>query len=547
MIEPRTNLPVGRQGNKTNERKQSFFRKKELFCATTLSSFLFFLFSFVSFSQENVATLQGTALHNSIRLSYIPVQMPTDFDSHLKPTMGVFGLHYQVPVNNWLYGGVGMYTAVIGDQGGLFALDVAVGINTKIYNNLSIDVNFHFGGGGGYRYLVNDGAFVNPNIGLHYKRKNYSFGVQYSHLNFYTGKIKSNSVAFFVEFPSVLRFANYKEAQKTFVSENISIDNFWKKPATKNVQQVRFDFFFPIGKSKKDNNNNQAPLTNTLYAIGFEYQKYLNEKTFAFVHLDAIYKGLTAGFMDLFIGGGYNVYQNKQVTLFGKLALGAAGGRIAPEGGLMIYPSTGIDINFTQNIALSTHAGYYRALDGDLEAYTLGFGFKYIGLSGGTQHKSKEAFTHLKTQGIRVGIQNQTYLKANRMSKAPVDLQLIALQFNYDLSKTFYLIGEAGFAYDGESGGYAHGLVGLGIYSPRFLNNNMQAYLEGVVGAAGGGGVDTDEGIVIRPTIGLSYAISNAISVYSSFGKMSSPTGNLSATNINIGLSFGLSTLSVRK
>jgi hypothetical protein len=439
-----------------------------------------------------------------------------------------------------------MYAAITGDQGGLFALDVAVGINTKIYNNLFIDANFHFGGGG-YRYLVNDGAFINPNIGLHYKKKKYSFGVQYSHLNFYTGKIKSNSISFFVEFPSVLRFTNYKEAQKTFAVANISPDNFWKKPATKNVQQVRFDFFFPIGNSRKDNNNKQAPLTNTLYAVGFEYQKYLNEKTFAFVHLDAIYKGLTAGFMDLFIGAGYNAYQNKQITFFGKLALGAAGGRIAPEGGLMIYPSTGIDFNFTKNIALSTHAGYLKALDGDLEAYTLGFGFKYIGLSGGTQNKAKENYTHIKTQGIRVGIQNQTYLKANRMNRVPIDLQLIALQFNYNLSTTFYLIGEAGFAYDGESGGYAHGLVGLGMYSPRFLNNNMQAHLEGVAGAAGGGGVDTDEGIVIRPTIGLSYAISDAISVYSSIGKMISPTGNLSATNINIGLNFGLATLSVRK
>lgn len=546
MIEPRTNLPAGRQGSKINKLKHSFFRKKELFCFTILSSFLFFLFSFASFSQENISTLQGTALHNTIRLSYIPVQMPTDFDTNLKPTMGLFGLHYQVPINNWLYGGIGMYAAITGDQGGLFALDVAVGINTKIYNNLFIDANFHFGGGG-YRYLVNDGAFINPNIGLHYKKKKYSFGVQYSHLNFYTGKIKSNSISFFVEFPSVLRFTNYKEAQKTFAVANISPDNFWKKPATKNVQQVRFDFFFPIGNSRKDNNNKQAPLTNTLYAVGFEYQKYLNEKTFAFVHLDAIYKGLTAGFMDLFIGAGYNAYQNKQITFFGKLALGAAGGRIAPEGGLMIYPSTGIDFNFTKNIALSTHAGYLKALDGDLEAYTLGFGFKYIGLSGGTQNKAKENYTHIKTQGIRVGIQNQTYLKANRMNRVPIDLQLIALQFNYNLSTTFYLIGEAGFAYDGESGGYAHGLVGLGMYSPRFLNNNMQAHLEGVAGAAGGGGVDTDEGIVIRPTIGLSYAISDAISVYSSIGKMISPTGNLSATNINIGLNFGLATLSVRK
>ena len=35
----------------------------------------------------------------------------------------------------------------------------------------------------------------------------------------------------------------------------------------------------------------------------------------------------------------------------------------------------------------------------------------------------------------------------------------------YDINKRFYLAGEASFAYEGESGGYAHGIFGLGIRS----------------------------------------------------------------------------------
>lgn len=503
------------------------------------------LFSLHSFAQKNIANLQGKELQNRIQFNFIPVQMPTDFNRNLDPIMGLVGVHYQIPINDWWYGGIAMHAALTGDQGGLFTLGAELGIQQKMYKNIYFDANFHFGGGGGYRYLINDGAFINPNIGLFYKRKQYNFGIQFSHLHFYTGEIKSNSLSFFISIPSILRFANYQEANKTFAETNNSNVHFWKKSASKNVQQIRFDFLFPIGNSKRDD---LSPLTNTLSVLGFEYQKHLNPKTFIFVHTDAIYKGLRAGFMDLFLGVGYHPYQSKYFDFFTKLALGAAGGRVAPEGGLMVYPSAGIDFKINSSFALSTHAGYYRALDGDLEAYSLGFGLKYIGLNNGTLNSSEEEkYTNFKTQGIRVSFQNQTYFKVQKTDSPTVDLQLLGLQFNVDLSKTFYLIGEAGFAYDGESGGYAHGLAGLGMYSPYFFNQKFRGHLEAVIGAAGGAGVATGEGVVVRPTIGLSYAISNGMSITASAGKMKALSGNLNSTNINIGLSFGLSTLTAKK
>ena len=501
-----------------------------------------FLYTHTSFSQENIATLKGTVLKNAIRLNFIPVQMPTDFDSSLKPTMGLMGLQYQIPINNWLYGGVGMYAAVTGDQGGLFTLGVTLGINKQLYNNFYLDASFHFGGGGGYRYLINDGAFINPNIGLQYKQEKFNVGIQYSHVNFYSGEIKSNSVSFFIEIPSVLKFTDYSNAQKDFIASSLTDTDFWKTPVTKNVQQLRFDFFKPIGNSRKDNANNQEPLTETLAVLGFEYQKYISNTTFVFAHTDAIYKGLRAGFMDLFFGVGYHPYQSKNINLFTKLAIGAAGGRIAPEGGLMIYPSAGIDFKISNKIALSSHAGYYRAIAGDLEAYTFGFGIKYLGANGGTENH-----TSFRTQGIRIGIQNQTYLNVLKTDSPTIDLQLLGLQVNFDLNTTFYLIGEVGFAYDGKSGGYAHGMAGIGVYSPYFLKNKVRAHFEAMAGAAGGAGVDTGEGIVIRPSIGLSYTLTNAVSLQSSIGKFITPFGELKSTNISIGLSFGLATLSAKK
>ena len=66
-----------------------------------------------------------------------------------------------------------------------------------------------------------------------------------------------------------------------------------------------------------------------------------------------------------------------------------------------------------------------------------------------------------------------------------------------------------------------------------------------MVETTGDAGVATDEGIVTRPSIRLSYKLTNAVSLQSSIGKLMTPFGELKS--INIGLSFGLITLSARK
>lgn len=503
---------------------------------------LFILFfTLNSFSQEkNLSDFKGKTINGALRTSFIPVQMPTDFDTSLDKTMGLLGIHYQLYTNQCFYLGAAMKAAMTGDQGGLFTLGVEAGSSNKLIGKLYSDVNLHFAGGGGYRYLVNGGAMINANIGLAYKTKDYSFGVQYSHVDFFTGEIKSNSVSFYVEIPTFIRTANYKDANLDFYSDKNN--SFWNQVAVNSVQQVRFDFFYPIGKSKKDNGET---LDNTLYVLGFEYQKYLGENYFLYAHTDAIYNGLRAGFMDLFVGAGYNFYRSKNFNLFGKLGIGAAGGRIAPEGGVTTYPSAGFDVHLSDKFSLSGHGGYYRALDGDFEAYTLGFGLKYKSITGGTKNALGESYTKFKTQGIRVSVEQQTYKNVKKTDARTTDLQQIALKVGYDISERFYLVGEASFAYEGESGGYAHGLVGVGYETPKFLNN-LSLFTELMTGAAGGGGVDTGEGIVVRPLAGLNYHLSNNLELHGSLGLKTAPFGGINTTNYNVGISYRFATLSAK-
>ena len=134
-----------------------------------MKNILFLILVFValiSFGQDyTLDDLKGKELHNRIRLNYILIDQPNITYGNgytLDPNMGFWGLNYYFPLNDWLYTGAGFHGAAYGDQGGLFTLGVNLGINFSIFKNLYFDANLHFGGGGGFRSLVNGGGLLYP-------------------------------------------------------------------------------------------------------------------------------------------------------------------------------------------------------------------------------------------------------------------------------------------------------------------------------------------------------------------------------------------------
>ena len=521
--------------------------------------FLFFvIISLQSIAQRyTIDNIETKSLTNFIRLNHIFIDQPditytySDGSTYdLQPRMGLFGINYNVPLNNWLYTGAGFHGASFGDQGGLFTLGVNLGVNFPLYKNLYFDANVHFGGGGGFRSLVNGGAILYPNAGLQYKTDDFAFGVQYGIVDFLSGIQGGENVSFFIEIPTTVRKGSYEDAGKEFVVTDTD-DVFWQKPAVKSAQLVKFDFFFPRGRTRNDgigNFNNTTPIDQTLYIIGFEYQKYLTNNFFLYAHVDTMYKGLRAGFMDVFFGAGKNYFQSKYFNFFVKFGLGAAGGRIFPENGATMYPSAGFDYKLSDNFALTFHGGYHRSIGASFEAVTAGVSLKYLNLTGGIYDPySNDRIATIKTQGVQLSVQNQTYFDVAILDRADNTLQQIALKINYDLSRRFYVSGEASFAYDGGSGGYAHGIFGLGIKSNKFLKDKFSLYAETAAGVAGGGGVDSGEGVLIRPSIGINYHMVKDFDFTISAGQMWSPFGNVNSTNLNVGVTYGLSLLNSKK
>ncbi|WP_010134754.1 hypothetical protein [Ochrovirga pacifica] len=505
---------------------------------------LVFLYSCLSSAQSDLSIFTKK---NRVRLNYMVLKMPYDFNAKDKK-MALGGLHYQIPITNKFYLGTNTHAALFGDQGGLFTLGIEIGLRQPIFKNLSLDTNLDFGGGGGYRSLINKGAYINPNIGLAYQFKNITFGAQYSHFNFYTGSIKDNSVSLFLEFSTKIQTALYSEKNNSYDLNNVN-----KLNNKKSAFAIKLDQYFPFGRTRKDFEHNSELLRNTLYLLGFEYQKYINQNTFVFIHSDAVYSGLVAGFMDIFGGIGYEPIQTNHFNIFTKLAIGSAGGRVRAEGGATMYPSLGIDYHISSKTSLFAHVGYTRALDGYFEAYTMGGGIKFS-----TQPQKVQELTPTKiyTKGVRVSMQHQTYLDIKRQVREPLDqLHLLALQFNYDLNKSLYLIAQTAFAYESRyngsnfesakwgAGGYADGMIGMGVYSPIFAKGKIQPFAEVLIGAGGGAGIDAGGGIISKVKVGSYYKLTSHLSLIVSGGKVISPFANVNSNNINIGFSVNFSTL----
>ena len=70
------------------------------------------------------------------------------------------------------------------------------------------------------------------------------------------------------------------------------------------------------------------------------------------------------------------------------------------------------------------------------------------------------------------------------------------------------------------------GIFGLGIRSNLFLKNKISMFTELMGGVAGGAGVDTGEGVLIRPTGGFNYHISDSLTFNIAIGQTSTPFGN---------------------
>ena len=339
---------------------------------------------------------------------------------------------------------------------------------------------------------------------------------------------------FGLQIPIHFSSASIENSEKEFTFKELKTSSWDQKPS-------RTSFMLHLNNLSVIGNSNLAG--NTIRLAGFEINSYINKNWFYFAKFDGAYDGIRAGYMDILLGAGYQFsFNNNNTNILTKFGMGAGGGGgVDSQGGVLIYPDISLEHQILKNTYLSINKGLMMSPNSYFKTSTFGIGVKYYSNINGISTTSKDKRVVFK--GIEVIVKHDVYLNAQRMTNPTENLHQISLQLNYKLNKNIYLAGQTSFANFGNAGAYAEGIVGVGLQSNYFMNNKINIFLQGLAGGAGGGNIDTGEGLILKPSLGFNYKLNKKIALRTSAGFIKAIGGALSSPSINIGVSYRLSFL----
>lgn len=508
---------------------------KKIFLAILLS------FVFVKATSQEKEIPQAKSQRGFLAFDFLSINMPEDPRIINEPNMGFAGIHYNLNFNNF-YSGIGIYGSISGVRGGFFTLGINAGYKYFLNEKLFLDTGFHFGAGGGAAAADGGGAFILPHLNLGYQFKDFSLTGGYSYINFFDGGlIKGSQFNVGVQFPLDFNYAAHEHLEQRFTTNKLS-NSEWNKEA--NAISVMLHLNNLNVLSKANATTGEVLNGKTIRLAGFELSKFASENLFYFLKVDGAYSGIRAGYMDIFLGGGYRFSFNKKRThLLSKFAIGAGGGGgVDTNGGFMIAPDISIEQQVFKNIFLALNAGYMLTPDSKFKTATYGAGLKYNANLNGIYNRDAQ-FESAIFKGVAISLLQDLYVDAKRDTNPTENLYQLSLQINLNISKNLYVAGQTSFANFGNAGAYAEGLVGVGLNSNPLLNQKITLFSQFLAGGAGGGNINTGQGFIIKPSAGIELDISKRFGFKTSLGYVKAIGAALSSPFINMGLTYRISFL----
>ena len=493
------------------------------------------------FAQQNDSSDIIKRTQNSqFKMDFLSIEMTENEDN-----LGLAGLHYNLYLNEWAYAGLGMYGAVTGIRGGFFTLGVNAGIKKHLFSNLYLDTGVHFGGGGGAGAPDGGGAYILPHFNLGYQFSKFSIEAGYSYINFFdNGNIEGQQLNIALQVPISLDYTSFNQAGKE-IDLNTNIENSnWFQESNKLAILFHFNNLYLMGDTK-NKDTGESLKGETVRTVGVELNSYFKRNTFLFIKADGAYQGIDAGYMDIILGLGQQFSFNKDRTkILGKFGIGGAGGGgVDTGGGFIIYPDLSLEQKIYNNIFISINTGFLMSPNANFVSQTYGFGLKYYLNQNGLISSDGKTATRAKFKGIEIIIGEDIYFDAARNNADSQNMAQIQLQFNYYINKNFYVSGQTSFANFGNAGAYAEGIAGLGVSTSSQFLERIQLFGQVLTGAAGGGFIDTGEGLIVKPSVGASFLFNDKLGLRASIGQVIAIDGELNSTFINFGINYRIAML----
>jgi len=449
--------------------------------------------------------------------------------------MGMVGLQLHRTWQTGGYAGCGGWGALRGTQGGFIALGLSGGWRFPLGEHLTFDAGAWVGGGGVGRAGVGGGLMMRTHAGLAWEAPWGALGLELARVNFPNGTLASTQGALSARFPFTLVTGGTGSGSLTSLAQGLGTDLGWRDLTLLATAQR----YSPRGEVV---DLGGRPDTASLELAGLEARLGLGRGAFLLLDMSGAAGGKADGYMDLLVGLGYACPLDSagRISLVGRLAGGPAGGGHLDVGGGMAWKAmAGLEATTLRGYQIGISAGYIATPGASFKGTVLqcqaGRRFE-LAVPGGRPGGSGDG-VDWTGWGFEGGWQR--FASSARVSGArPEALDLVSLQVFHELGDHLYAIGQGNFALTGHAGGFAQGLLGLGLSSAPLLGRGPRFQAQALVGAAGGGGLDTGGGLLFQPMVGLEQSLTPELSLRVMGGRCIAPRGTLRTNVFEAGVAW---------
>ncbi len=427
-------------------------------------------------AQAQADALNSVSLPTSGMLGFEMLRLPDG------ERMGLIGGSLLFDIGgDWGFGPA-VYGAATGRRGGLFVGGVELQRRWDLGNGFSLATGLYAGGGGGSNAPVGGGLMLRPAVTvLKDLGPSLQAGLSLSSVRFPSGQINSTQLGLTLAWRS--EFLHFTSADTGTASAATSV------PAASRSAGMGFDrivatvanFQLTDGSARR------------IRLAGARAERRSNIDGFIWgLEAAAAAQGGAAGYMELLGTASYSIAPLSQALpswrVGARLNAGTAGGGgLLTGGGLIGKVSAMTEMKLAPGWTLGGEYGSVRgrnSLRGRLAQVWVG-----VDLEPGLDGRGNPVGHLVRTEWIGA-LQHHT--RELRTDGTRRSLDTVGLKLNRYFGEWFYLSGQAHSAFAGGAGAYSVGLVGAGVATSARLP--WRAGAEVLVGAAGGGGVQTAGG-----------------------------------------------------